>query len=151
VTERGLRSRVIKHLETLGAFAVENGAGVGAPDVCTVVGWIELKLAKLPVGDKTPVRVDLRPAQRIWLRRWATFGGVASVLTGVSGRRGHEYLSPSDTLWLLHPGSWACEFLGKAGVEDLKRCALTFFHGGLDAGSLAADLRKYHDTTVGPR
>jgi len=45
----------------------------GIPDLCLFVNkktiWIELKYKKLPKRESTKIKVGIRPAQRIWIRK----------------------------------------------------------------------------------
>lgn len=76
--ESTLRRRVVQLLHRYGAFAVENPAWPGTPDVCTVVGWIELKVLRAwPTRTRGGiVRVPhLTAIQRIWHHHWHQAGG----------------------------------------------------------------------------
>src|SRR3990167_2086943 len=103
------RGEVIRVLSPIGAFAIENTAGDGAPDICTTLGWIELKIAYRPRNDLTRVSIDLRKSQRIWLKRWSRYGGKAWTLTKIE----------TNGLWLLHEGAWAAEHLGNVAFPIL--------------------------------
>jgi hypothetical protein len=115
VNEKKFRHCVIEMLKPVGAFSVENMIGVGCPDVCTTLGWIELKVARRPVRPTSAVSVDLRPAQMLWLRKWRKLGGRAFTLTLLMPREGEEGV----TLWLLHDGAWAAEHLGSTAEGPL--------------------------------
>ena len=100
--EKKFRSLVVSMLKPVGAFPVENLVGEpGCPDVCTTLGWLELKIASRPARATTRVSVDLRPAQALWLRRWRRLGGRAWTLTLLG-----------ESLWLLHDGAWSADHLG---------------------------------------
>jgi hypothetical protein len=101
---------VVSALESVGAFSVENRAHDGVPDICTTLGWIELKLAS--VSKRGSLRVDLRPAQRIWMRRWSTFGGRAFVITVCEHPDGLRS-------WVLSTAPWASARLGNCDFEEL--------------------------------
>lgn len=119
MSEKYLRKRVVQLLKPLRAFAVENAVGVdGVPDVCCLTGWIELKLANLPTRASTRVSVDLRPAQRVWLRNWREGGGRAFTLTVI------------DQTWYLHDGAWSAKYLGEVPIADLIAYAIAIWPHG---------------------
>lgn len=108
--ELKFRSHVVKLLRPLLAFPIENTADVGTPDIGCIAGFIELKIAKRPVRVDTPVAIDVRNSQRIWMRRWCAHGGKAWFLTRL------------DDLWIIHDGAqWATEHLGSASEVGLKQ------------------------------
>lgn len=79
MSERKMRKNVVDWLKPLDAFAVENPANPGTPDVNYIEGWIELKqLDAWPASDNTPVRLPhYTPQQRIRARkRWRKGGNV---------------------------------------------------------------------------
>ncbi|MGZ8364783.1 MAG: hypothetical protein ACXWWG_00560 [Nitrospira sp.] len=81
--ESTFRRRVVQLLHPYGAFAVENPAWPGTPDVSTTVGWIELKvLRSWPTRTLDGiVRVPhLTQIQRIWHQKWTAAGGVSWLL-----------------------------------------------------------------------
>jgi len=84
---------------------VENTAHVGCPDVCCLLGWIEIKLADRPARHDTRVTVVVRPAQRLWMRSWGGQRGSCWWLTRLTGQ------DQSD-LWTLHDGAIGAEHLG---------------------------------------
>ena len=93
MSEHALRRKTILSLRPLAAFAVENSAYPGSPDVSCTLCWIELKkVDRWPRGNWGKVKIELRPEQRMWLRRWCKAGGNAWVLIQVD----QEY-------YLLHP------------------------------------------------
>lgn len=115
MSEKYFRKRVVQMLQPLRAFAVENAVGIdGIPDVCCVAGWIELKLANKPMRETTKVSVDLRNAQRVWLRNWRKCGGRAWTLTVI------------EQTWYLHDGLWSADYLGDTTLASLIQgaCAL---------------------------
>ncbi len=74
-----MRKNVCEWLKDFDAFAVENPANPGTPDVSYVEGWIELKqLDEWPVREDTPVKiVHYTPQQKIRARkRWKRGGNV---------------------------------------------------------------------------
>lgn len=106
--ENAYRSLIVAELKPLLAFPVENAASVGAPDICCVAGWIELKLAGRRVASFTGVvSVDVRPAQRLWMRSWRAAGGPGWYLTYVM------------KTWMLHDGAWGAENLGRVSHAAL--------------------------------
>jgi hypothetical protein len=121
--EAKFRRRVLELLKPIGAFPIENAdtRGEGTPDVATVAGFIELKVADRPSRPSTNVAIDLRNSQRLWLRRWAKHGGRAWTLT---------LLISDPIMWILHEGSWASENLGKVPVADLITNAIGHWQGG---------------------
>lgn len=135
MTEKRFRSLVIKMLDPIGAFAVENSAGVGVPDICTVAGWIELKIASWPIRLETKISVDLRKTQVIWLRRWVAHGGKAWTLTDIEGE------------WFLHKASWACDFLGNSAEAELRENAVPW--RGVHVNTCRPDQRILIDTLLG--
>lgn len=81
--ESTLRRRVVQLLYPYSAFAVENPALPGTPDVCCTKGWIELKvLKKWPSRSAGGiVRVPhLTAVQRIWHHHWTSKGGRSFLL-----------------------------------------------------------------------
>lgn len=114
--EKEMRKRVVRALRPLHAISVENGCGVGTPDVNYADGWIELKvLEDWPARDDTVVRVDLfTKEQRMWHRARAASGGTTWVLLKV------------DRDWLLFEGRVAAEslgFLARPGLISISRAA----------------------------
>ena len=79
MSERKMRQNVCEWLKDLDAFAVENPANPGTPDVNGIEFWIELKqLDEWPARDGTPVRIPhYTPQQKIRARkRWQKGGNV---------------------------------------------------------------------------
>jgi hypothetical protein len=119
-----MRRRVIEMLRPIGAFAVENSACDGTPDVCTVAGWIELKIASWPARESSRVVVDVRLAQGLWLKRWARHGGRAWTLLRI------------DEWWFLHDARWSCDHLGNVTQDELRARAVRTWEGIPDAREL---------------
>lgn len=119
MTENEFRSIVVKMLEPLAAFPVENIVAEGTPDVCSTAGWIEMKLADLPQKETTRVAIDLRKSQRDFLRRWTRTGARAWTLTIIQ-----PSLQDQREHWLLHGGKWASEFLGNVPFNELVKAAV---------------------------
>lgn len=118
-------------LRSLRAFPVENSASVGAPDICTLAGWIEMKIARWPAIPGDVVEIDLRNSQRIWLKNWCAGGGRAFTLTIVDGT------------WHLHDGFWAADNLGRVTSSSLQREAVAVYASRPDKEVLAMDLLNW--------
>lgn len=125
--ERAFRRAVVDMLQPIGAFAVENMACDGTPDVCTAVGWIELKVGTWPAHASTRVRVDLRVAQGIWMRRWIRHGGRVWTMTLVN--QSVMSAKRDDSAWFLHNAEWSHEHLGNVTEEQMKEHALAWWSG----------------------
>jgi hypothetical protein len=104
--ESKVRSDIVAILKPLLAFPVENTAAVGCPDVCCLLGWVEVKLAERPVRHDTRVDVAVRPAQRLWMRAWSKHGGHCWWLTRLRGG------TDLADLWTLHIGGVGADHLG---------------------------------------
>jgi len=73
MSESTMRGKIIKLLEPIGAFAVENPALPGTPDVNHYHGWIELKyIRSWPRKGHTIIRIDHFTTQqkRFLKKRW---------------------------------------------------------------------------------
>jgi len=123
MSERAMRSRVVKWLKPWDAVAVENPAHPGTPDVNYADGWIELKkIASWPKRETTTVQLPhFTPQQRIWLSRRARAGGTVWVLLQV----GQE--------WLLFDGVVAAKVLGDSTQAELVSASLHVWAGGAEA------------------
>lgn len=115
--ESKVRSDLVAALAPLLAFPVENTAHVGCPDVCCLLGWIEIKLADRPVRTDTRVSVVVRPAQRLWMRNWGTQRGHCWWLTRLRGRG-------LDDLWTLHSGVDGANYLNRWNEKQMSQHAL---------------------------
>ncbi len=144
--EAEFRKIVVKMLLPIFAFPVENELthdnAEGCPDICTIAGWLELKVAELPKRGTTRVAVDLRPAQRIWLRKWRRHGGRAWTLTFVDTAPGPISIRDPGWLWLLHDGAWSCDHLGESDLLTLRNNAVGQWSGGPQADELINLLTK---------
>lgn len=114
-----MRRKVIQLLRQLDAVSVENGiTHPGTPDVNCTLGWIELKsTAAWPVRENTIVRLshDLKPAQRVWLKRRRKAGGSCWVLITIARD------------WLLFDGAVAADTLGTLTQEQMKEAAIRWW------------------------
>ena len=90
MTEKRLRSIMVSMLAPFGAFAVENPVCPGTPDICTSLGWIELKCPSV-------AKISVRKTQLVWMRDWIKHGGTVWVLSVIR------------TSWFLHTGQWIVE------------------------------------------
>jgi hypothetical protein len=131
IAESKFRSKVVKLLKPICASPLENAVGEGGdPDVYCIAGWIELKVASRPKTEGTRVTVDVRPAQRLWLKRWRMCGGRAWTLTLLG-----------DT-WLLHEGHWAAECLGNVNERELRANAVQVWESAPDSNDLIGALTR---------
>lgn len=109
--EKDMRGQLVKLLQPIGAYAVENGGcHPGTPDIATVLGPIECKATnQWPARPDTPVKLDhdLTQGQRIFLMKWHRVNGCAWVMLNIAGD------------WLLFEGTVAVSILGgrKAGTK----------------------------------
>ncbi len=121
MSEKRLRRQVVDLLKPICAFAVENMVLDGTPDVVCTAGWLELKIATLPKRvDTSRVVVDLRPAQRIWLRRWRQHGGKCWTFTRID-------MDEDPDLYLLHDGAWSAECLGESTLAEMMKNAIASY------------------------
>lgn len=107
-SESTMRQTVNKLLKKFHAVSVENGVGIGTPDVNCSIGWLELKSVDKP--KKPDTVVDCRHftnEQKIWLlKRWRA-GGMACLLLKVGD------------WWLLFDPQTAYEVVGKVSFDQL--------------------------------
>jgi hypothetical protein len=129
--EKSMRKRVVAALRELDAVSVENGCGVGTPDINFVGGWIETKsMAEWPARSETPLRIEhFTPQQRVWLARRSRAGGIALLLLKVGDD------------WLLFNGMVAAQLVGFAPKAELFKVALRSWPGGIDEDDLRSFLR----------
>lgn len=130
--ESNYRSRVVKLLASVCAFPVENEVADGAPDVCTTIGWIEMKRAARPRSSESRVCVEVRNSQRVWHRRWRAHGGRSFFLTVIS-----------DADWYLHDGRWGAEHLGQADWQTFHDSAIANWTGGPSGDALIRAIVTY--------
>jgi hypothetical protein len=120
--ESGTRANLVKILcrLKLDAFAVENPARPGTPDVNYLHGWIEVKRTKKwPKRAETPVRLDhgLNQAQKVWIKRREKVGGTVYVFLHL------------DRDLLLFRGGDAVDHLGSANAAELRELAIFAVRG----------------------
>lgn len=121
-SEKDMRAVVVKALKPLHAVSVENGCGVGTPDVNFAGGWIELKSIDGLPRDK---RIHhFTPAQRLWLRarNEAVVGG-AYLLVKVARD------------WYLFGGSVIEEIYQGISLDAWEGIACWISRGGFDSAS----------------
>ena len=82
MSESAMRTKTVKVLRPLGAFAVENPALPGTPDVCYRDGWMELKWSRSwPFRPDSPVPCEhYSPQPRIFHRTFWNYGGIVHLL-----------------------------------------------------------------------
>jgi hypothetical protein len=129
MSEKALRSRVVKALKTLDAVSVENPAYPGTPDVCYIEGWIELKQVNHWTAGVLRIP-HFTPQQRVWLRRRWRKGGEAYLLLQV------------QLDWLVFDGVTASEIVGRSDKGQLEEAALKKWRGQDGKRELAAWLRS---------
>lgn len=130
-----MRRTVIKILRPLHATSIENGVGVGTPDVAYAGGWLELKsIDAWPKKPDTPLRVPhFSPAQKVWITKHRLAGGVVDVLLKV------------EQDWLLIDGQMAVDILGVAPREALIFHAVRHWPDGIDKSLISElDARRGH-------
>lgn len=131
-SERDMRKRIVAALRPLDALSVENGVGVGTPDVNFADGWLELKsMGGWPRDPEKPLVIEhFTPVQRMWLARRVTAGGRAYLLLKVN----HD--------WLLFRGGYATDLVHR-GVTRLEAgpLAIRAWWGRLDDAELLDFLR----------
>lgn len=131
MSEQTMRGRVVEALRPLDAVSIENGVGVGTPDVNYAEGWIELKWVRSwPKRPDTPVVLEhFTREQRRWIDRRSRAGGKVFVLLKV-GRD-----------WFLFRGMDAARQLGELPRAGLEALALRRWSGGLNDAELIEVLR----------
>lgn len=128
-----MRRRVVTELRQLNAFSVSaeiGGVPVGAPDVYTVAGWIELKRRQRPpVREHTVLRVPhYTEDQQTFARRETAAGGRVWMLLHV-GREWILILTPD-------------EYLGTVPLRTLRTRATRTWPTGWQPGELLATIRS---------
>lgn len=127
--EKPMRSIVVELLRSICSFPVENSADDGTPDVCTAVGWIELKVGEWPSGNGRMI-LTLRKSQESWLKKWRKHGGKAWTLTLVGSE------------WFLHDGRWAADHFERCRPLEFSEAALANWQGVPSSISLLTALIK---------
>lgn len=130
--ERMMRKQVVEALRSLDAISIENGVGLGTPDVNYADGWLELKdVDAWPAHPETPLALPhFTPQQRVWHLKRARAGGESYVLLKV----GED--------WALLDGRWAAQYLGKSTKEVIMTHAVRWWPFQLDGEGLCACLRR---------
>lgn len=144
MTETDFRHLVVRLLgQYVHAFPVENTVGVGMPDVCTTLGWIELKVGREPVRATTRVDLGMRPAQRVWHRQWIERGGRSWTLALITVR---DVVGRADdsSVWAMHDGAWAADNIDQATLAELRASAVGWWPG-------RATGRELVDAMIKPR
>lgn len=131
-SERDMRRRVIRALRPLNAISVENGVGIGTPDINFVDGWIELKsVEKWPADPDKPLAIrHFTQQQRVWLVKRCRAGGVALLLL----KCGND--------WLLFDGRVAAMAIGYCPRTQLLFHSVDSWEGGLDEEGLVECLKS---------
>lgn len=129
MSERAMRGRLTqKVLMPLGAFAVENPANPGTPDVnySSPGGWLELKkVLKRPARKTTPIRVEhFRQEQRVFIEWMVDHGHEVWVVLQL------------ERDWFVFPPLWACYHLGHVVEDELWANAAIYWKGRLDGEGL---------------
>lgn len=121
MSEKTMRSRVIKALKELHAIPIENHIIPGTPDINYNNGWIELKYIKnWPKNEKTIVSINHFTAQqRRWLENRCQKNGNAYLLL-------HIY---STKQWLLFTGDVAARYIGSSTKNELESLAYSRWVG----------------------
>lgn len=129
--ESEMRSKVVKMLTPWHAVPIENGVGVGTPDVEYVGGWLELKSVDQPKNPDTAVRVPhFSMEQRLWLRQRNEAGGRADVLIKVGN------------WWILLRGDIAAEILGMVSLGALIDACIDAWAETPSGGALMEALKR---------
>lgn len=113
--ESEFRTIVVSMLRPVCAFSVESVVGSGTPDVCTTLGWIELKIGEFPRRAESPVKVGMRESQRSWHARWRAFGGRSFTLCSIGA------------VWCLHDGYWSARSLDLASRQVMSQAAIRWW------------------------
>lgn len=130
MTEKHMRTKVVKDLRSLHAVAIENLTSSGVPDVNCTAGWIELKwLPEWPKRESTPVRIDhFTDVQRHWLTTREKRGGKAWLMLQCKRE------------WFLFTGTTAAIHVGHVTRSELEKLATWYSKTGLHKKELRACL-----------
>lgn len=128
MAESAMRKKVVQLLRSLNAFAVENPALPGTPDVNYVEGWLELKWLRVwPVNASTVVALPHYTAQqRVWHINRRRAGGRSWLLLQCKRE------------WLLLDGAVAALHLGTSTKAQLIQLATKYWSKGIDGEELIA-------------
>lgn len=134
VSEKVVRSWVIKALRPLHAIPVENPIYPGTPDVAHVLGWLELKhVERAPVRASSPVRLPhYTTEQRLWAKMHSRAGGNCHVL-----------LQVEREVFLLD-GFVAANILGTATLAEIRAQVFTSWKGRPSPQSLLTAIMQQH-------
>jgi len=126
------RSKVVRALRSLHAFAVENSVYPGTPDVAYIGGWIEMKkLDEWPKRSNTKVRLPhYTKEQRAWAKVHHHKGGKSFWLLRVQRE------------WLLLHGAIAAELVGTLTREELIEVSSLYLDNGFDGDRLLRTLKE---------
>ena len=120
MSETRMRQYVVRMLHKQDAFAVENPAWPGTPDVNYCEGWLELKqISSWPVKDGV-VHIDHYTKQQRFFHkeRWGVGGNVFLLLQ-------------VKREWLLFDGDVAAKEIGFRNRQDLILLARQYWKAGL--------------------
>lgn len=131
MAESTLRKRIVKALRPLDAISVENGVGIGTPDVNCTLGWIELKQEDEWPKRGGPLRVPhYTPQQKLFAIRRERAGGKCWLLIQVG-----------PELILLRGGD-AARLLGSSTRDELLAVAVGHWSRVLDENELIECLKR---------
>lgn len=134
-SERDMRKVVVRLLKPLHAVSVENGVGIGTPDVNCSLGWIELKSVDQPARPGSPVRAPhWTQEQKLWLRAREAAGGLAALLLKVGD------------WWILLDAETAYEIVGKVPLGRLLDECRFAWRGQPDKNQLIEALRCWRES-----
>ena len=117
MSEKDMRSRLVRALKPLHAIAVENPVLPGTPDINYRDGWVEAKwLRAWPRRPETVVPLEhFTQQQRFWLRQRCRAGGAAWLILQCRNQ------------WLVFRGSTAAKYLGHVPRAELESLAEIIF------------------------
>lgn len=129
--EKSMRKTLVRILKPLHAFSIENGVGLGTPDVGFAGGWIECKSLDAPAKPDTPIRAEhFTPQQKIWLTKHWAAGGVALMMAKVG------------PWWILLDAPTAVELVGKVPLGKLIDECINAWQSTPDRETLVDQLRE---------
>lgn len=125
------RRLVVNALKELHAFAVENPARAGTPDINYMEGWIEMKrLDRWPPPSEIIDIPHFTPQQRNFLEKRVRMGGHAWLLFRIRND------------WLLFRGDIAARRVGHVRQNELLAIASRVWSGRLNKAELLEYLRS---------